>query len=108
MKSEHIVILCTVPNQETADNIADALVGPGLAACVNIVPGLKSVYSWKGEICRDAELLCVIKSRGALFDAIEAAIRSVHPYEVPEIIALPIVAGHGPYVKWIDDVTAQA
>ncbi len=105
MNFEHIIIFCTVPDREAADRVADALVGPGLAACVNIVPGLTSVYTWKGEICRDSELLCVIKSRASLFDAIEAAIRGVHPYEVPEIIAFPIAAGHGPYLKWIDEVT---
>ncbi|HPA73742.1 MAG TPA: divalent-cation tolerance protein CutA [Spirochaetota bacterium] len=105
MSAEHIVIFCTVPDQETADKIADALVVPGLAACVNIVPGLKSVYTWKGAVCRDSELLCVIKSRASLFGKIEAAVRAIHPYEVPEIIALPIVAGHAPYVNWIDEVT---
>ena len=105
MNAEHIVIFCTVPDQDTADRIADTLVGGGLAACVNIVSGLKSIYTWKGAVCRDSELLCVIKSRAALFGKIEAALRGVHPYEVPEIIALPIVAGHAPYVQWINDVT---
>jgi periplasmic divalent cation tolerance protein len=107
MNAEHIVIFCTVPDQETADRIADTLVGGGLAACVNILPGLKSVYTWKGAVCRDSELLCVIKSRASLFGKIEAALRGVHPYEVPEIIALPIVAGHAPYIQWINDVTVK-
>lgn len=105
MSAEHIVIFCTVPDQDTADTIADSLVGGGLAACVNIITGLKSVYTWKGAVCRDSELLCVIKSRAGLFGRIETAIRAVHPYEVPEIIALPIVAGHAPYTRWITDVT---
>lgn len=105
MKSAEIVLLCTVPNEEVANKIAHVLVEGKLAACVNIVLGLVSVYSWKGEICRDNELLCIIKSRDALFEKIEAAIRSVHPYEVPEIIALPIIKGHAPYLSWIHDVT---
>lgn len=105
MRNGEIVILCTVPNEDIASNIAKVLVEEKLAACVNIVPGLLSVYSWKGEICRDRELLCIIKSREELFEKIESAIKRNHPYEVPEIIALPIIKGHAPYLAWIHDVT---
>lgn len=105
MGGGEIVIFCTVPNEEVAGKVAQVLVEGKLAACVNIVPGLVSVYSWKGEICRDNELLCIIKSQEGLFKKIEAAVRSVHPYEVPEIIALPIIKGHAPYLAWIHDVT---
>src|SRR5271157_2992929 len=106
MNPECIVIFCTVPNEETASLIAERLVGDKLAACVNIVPGIKSIYTWKGQVCRDSELLCVIKSRASLFADIEKAIREVHPYEVPEIISLPIGEGHGAYMRWIVDSTA--
>lgn len=105
MEHSEIVLFCTVPNEEVASKVAHVLVEGKLAACVNIIPGIVSVYSWKGEICRDNELLCVIKSQGRLFEKIEAAIRNVHPYEVPEIIALPIIQGHAPYLNWIHDVT---
>ncbi len=105
MNTEYIVLFCTVPGREVANAVADTLVGRGLAACVNIIPGLLSVYTWKGEICRDEEMLCVIKSRASLFSSIEGAIREVHPYEVPEIISLPILQGHASYLRWIEDVT---
>jgi periplasmic divalent cation tolerance protein len=102
---DEIVILCTVPNADVGEVVARVLVENKLAACVNIIPGLVSVYTWKGDVCRDSELLCVIKSRRDLFERIESAIKRVHPYEVPEIIALPIVMGHAPYLSWIHDVT---
>ena len=105
MSTEYVVIFCTVPGREVADTLADTLVGRGLAACVNIIPGLLSVYTWKGDICRDEEMLCVIKSRASLFRSIEEAIREVHPYETPEIISLPILEGHAPYLRWIEEVT---
>ncbi len=105
MPSNEIVILCTVPNQETAGKVAQTLVEGKLAACVNIISGIVSVYHWKAELCRDNEFLCIIKSKESNFSKIEAAIRSIHPYEVPEVIALPIIQGHAPYLAWIHDVT---
>ncbi|MCX7679339.1 MAG: divalent-cation tolerance protein CutA [Spirochaetes bacterium] len=105
MQTNEIVILCTVPNEVVAENIARMLVENKIAACVNIVPNLVSIYSWKGQVCRDSELLCIIKSKAELFEKIETAIKSVHPYEIPEIIALPIIKGHAPYISWIYDVT---
>ncbi|MBP7734951.1 MAG: divalent-cation tolerance protein CutA [Spirochaetes bacterium] len=86
--------------------IAGDLVSGGYAACVNIVPGLTSVYRWKGDICKDNELLLVIKSRGSLFDAISSRIKAMHPYEVPEIICYDITGGSEPYIQWLIDSTA--
>jgi periplasmic divalent cation tolerance protein len=102
--SEHQAVLMTAPSAEVAATIARAVVGEGLAACVNIVPGVRSIYRWQGEVCDDAEVLCVIKTRAERFEALRARIAALHPYEVPEIIALPIAAGSAPYLAWIDSL----
>jgi periplasmic divalent cation tolerance protein len=101
---EHLVVLMTAPSAEVAAEIARPLVGEGLAACVNVVPGVRSIYRWNGEVCDDAEVLCVIKTRAERFEALRARILALHPYEVAEVIALPIVAGNEPYLAWIDSV----
>lgn len=102
---EFCVILCTVPNKDVALDIANNLVSNKLAACVNIVPGLTSVYTWKGEICNDQELLCIIKTKKTLYLEVEETIKKLHPYEVAEIIALPISSGSADYLQWIENVT---
>lgn len=100
---DHQLLLCTCPDDETADTIAAALVARRLAACVNIVPGLRSVYVWRDEVQRDAERLLIIKSRSDRYAALERTITEMHPYELPEIIAVPIKTGLAPYLAWIDD-----
>src|SRR4030042_1669459 len=105
MSDSHIVIYSTVPNQEVGMNIAEDLVAGRYAACVNVLPGITSVYRWKGDICRDNEFLLIIKSRNTLFDEIRDRIRLLHPYEVPEIISLSISHGSDPYLQWISDNT---
>ena len=102
---KHIIVFCTCPDRESGKAIADALVGEKLAACVNILPGIESIYTWKGEICRDAEILLIIKTRAELFPELKDRIISLHSYEVPEIIALPILQGSPEYLKWIDETT---
>jgi periplasmic divalent cation tolerance protein len=102
--AEHQAVLMTAPSAEVAANIARALVGEGLAACVNIVPGVRSIYCWKGDVCDDSEVLCVIKTCAERFEALRARIVALHPYEVAEIIALPITAGSAPYLAWIDSL----
>ncbi len=99
--SDALVVLVTVPNAETADKLGEALVGERLAACVNVVGGVRSVYRWQGAVERDAELLCVCKTTRAAFERLRARIVELHPYEVPEVIALPIAAGNAPYLAWI-------
>lgn len=107
MSREQIVVLCTTPDRETADRIARVLVEEKLAACVNIVPGLTSVYEWKGRIETDAELLLVIKTRTGRSEELEARVRGLHPDEVPEIIELPVTGGSKPYLDWmIEETTA--
>ncbi len=103
--AEHLIALCTVPDRKTAERIAERLVGQRLAACVNILPGLTSVYRWQGEVQRDNELLLVIKTQRACFNALEAAVHRLHPYELPEIVAVPIVTGSRRYLAWITENT---
>lgn len=87
---------------DTAQSLVASLLEQRLAACVNIIPGVQSHYEWKGELCCDGEVLLYIKTRRERFAAVEAAIRRLHPYELPEIIAVPITMGLAPYLSWID------
>lgn len=99
------VVLVTAPDARTAAGLARSLVDARLAACVNLVPGIRSIYRWEGKMCDDAEVLCIVKTRHALLDALVACIREEHPYTVPEIIALPLVAGSAPYLAWLAAAT---
>jgi periplasmic divalent cation tolerance protein len=99
------VVLCTVPDPETGAKLARALVAEKLAACVNIVPGLRSIYSWKGEIQEDPEALLVIKARRERFGDLSSRIGDLHPYDVPEIVALAPEDCHAAYLSWVLDVT---
>lgn len=103
----YIVALVTVPSEEVGTAVAQALLDRRLVACVNIVPAVNSLYVWEGELCSDDELLLIIKSKAALFDELASVVQDVHPYEVPEIIALPIVAGSQDYLDWIEKVTGD-
>jgi periplasmic divalent cation tolerance protein len=98
---ESLLILCTCPDADSAARIARALVEERLAACVNRVPGLASVYRWQGEIHEDSEVLLLIKTRGELFESLRARLVALHPHDVPEVIALDIAAGHAPYLEWL-------
>ena len=100
--SERVVALSTVGTTEDAERIARALVERRLAACVNVVPNVVSVYHWKGEVSRDQELLLVIKTRRERLDALREALVGLHPYELPELVALSVEAGHEPYLAWVD------
>jgi len=99
----YCVVLCTCPNEVSAETIANTLVREKLAACVNIVPGLTSIYQWQGNLEKSQELLLVIKSKSDVFSNVENAILAHHPYELPEIISIPIVNGFSNYLAWIDD-----
>ncbi len=105
MTEQALTVLCTCPDANTAREIADALVGESLAACVNIVPGLTSIYRWRGNIHADAEVLLLIKTRAGRMQELEGRIRALHPYEVPEVIALPVTDGSAPYLDWIQEQT---
>ena len=100
-QSEIRVVLVTAPGEEEALKIARALVEEKLAACANIVKGVRSIYSWKGQVCDDPEVLLIVKTTEQRFGPLKRRIREVHPYEVPEIIALPVLAGGEPYLEWV-------
>jgi periplasmic divalent cation tolerance protein len=99
--SDVLAVLVTVPSPSIAARIATAAVKERLAACVNIVPGVRSVYVWKGKVCDDRELLLVLKTTRGRYPELERRIRALHPYEVPEIVALPVRRGSRAYLKWI-------
>ena len=100
--SGHLVVLSTVAKAEDAERIGRALVEGGLAACVNVLPAVTSIYRWKGKLEREEERLLVIKTRADRFEALREALVALHPYEVPEVLALPVAAGHAPYLEWLD------
>ena len=106
MTDQAILVLITVPSQQAARQIADALLGERLAACVNVLPSIRSFYTWKGARQEDEEVLLLVKTRAALFESrLIPAVQAAHPYELPEIIALPIQMGFEPYLSWIKEET---
>ncbi|XP_057519071.1 protein CutA, chloroplastic [Amaranthus tricolor] len=100
-----IVVYVTVPNKEAGKKLAESIVKERLAACVNRVPGIESVYEWKGEIQTDSEELLIIKTRESLLDTLTEHVKANHEYEVPEVIAMPIVGGNAPYLEWLKNST---
>ena len=98
-----IVVLMTAPNGEEATRLADLLIGAHLAACVQILPEMESVYRWQGKIERQAENLLLAKTTRGKFDELEREVRALHSYDTPEIIAVPIVTGSHPYLEWLTD-----
>ncbi|HPS94785.1 MAG TPA: divalent-cation tolerance protein CutA [Deltaproteobacteria bacterium] len=105
-KNGHCIVLCTCPTDDDTDRLAQGLVEARLAACVQIMP-IRSVYTWKGEIHRDEERLLLIKARTALYPLIEDFITRNHPYEVPEIVRVPVEDGLEKYLNWIDSVSRE-
>ena len=99
--SDPIVVLITAPHREEAIRLADMLVGAHLAACVQILPEMESVYRWQGKIERQPEILLIVKTTRARFDELEREVRALHSYDTPEIVALPIIAGLEPYLRWL-------
>ena len=97
-----LVALVTCP-PDRAEALATALVEGRHAACVNVVPQIKSIYRWKGEVQHDAEALLVIKTRADAFDQLKQAVLKLHPYELPEVIAVNVERGHQPYLDWVAD-----
>lgn len=100
-------LLCfsNCPDPATAERIADALVGERLAACVNIVPGLRSIYRWQGEVRHDAETLLLIKTTRTRYPALQARLLALHPYELPELVAVELADGLPAYLRWVADTT---
>ena len=105
MLENHVVVLSTVPDRKSAENIATALVQERLAACINVVPGLTSIYVWKDELRREPECLLIIKSTAGRFEALRQRLCALHPYETPEILALPVSHGDPDYLGWLTETT---
>ena len=101
----YIVVLVTAKDEAQAHKIAEKLVAEKLAACANIVPGIQSIFHWKGKIDRAQEVLLILKSRRRHFPSIVQAVKSLHSYDVPEVIALPIVEGNKDYLNWLTEST---
>jgi periplasmic divalent cation tolerance protein len=98
-----ILVLVTAPSADKAAELARALVEEQLAACGNIIPGLRSIYRWQGQLHDDAEVLLLLKTRAALFERLRARVVELHPYEVPEVLRVDIADGHAPYLAWVRD-----
>ncbi len=103
MLGTYIVVLVMTPSREEAEKIARRLLEEKLAACINIVGDVKSLFWWQGRIDEASEALMIIKTRLDLLEKLIETVRKLHSYTVPEIIALPIIAGHADYLKWIDE-----
>ena len=105
MSEDAIVVFLTAANGEEATRLADMLVGAHLAACVQILPEMESVYRWQGKIERSSEVLLIVKTTRAKFDDLEREVRALHSYDTPEIIAVPVLTGSGPYLEWLIQAT---
>ena len=104
--TDAIVVLCTCPDQTSADLLCEQLLNQRLAACINQLPGITSVYRWQGKVERATEIQLIIKSRQSRFAELQACIQANHPYEVPELLALPVSAGLPAYLDWLNGETA--
>jgi periplasmic divalent cation tolerance protein len=98
----HIQVLTTIDSPEAAGRLAQQLVEANLAACVQVLGPLTSTYRWEGKVETAQEWLCIAKTREDRYGEVEAAIRAAHPYQVPEILAVPVTAGHEAYLRWLD------
>jgi periplasmic divalent cation tolerance protein len=107
MATPVLLCYCTCPDAEVAQRIAEALVEECLAACVNRVPGVASTYRWQGQVTTEREELLLIKTTGARFEALRERLLALHPYELPELIAVPVERGHAAYLDWLRAAVAK-
>ena len=105
MESDFVIVLTTWPADRDADQFAQTLVSERLAACVNVLPQMRSIYTWKGAVESANERQIVIKTTGARVRELEARIKALHPYDVPEFVVLSILDGSHPYLSWLSDST---
>jgi len=103
--SEAIVVLVTCGSEEEAEKIANSLIEERLAACVNMISPVRSIYRWEGKIWDEREWMLIIKTQKKRFEDLEKKVKSLHSYSVPEVIALPVVEGFAPYLKWLEENT---
>ena len=105
IEKDILVLLSTCPDAATAERMARELVAASLVACVNIVPGMRSIYLWNGAVQADEEVLMILKTTAGRLAAVRERLVALHPYDLPEIVALPVVDGHHPYLQWVVDST---
>ena len=106
MKNKYLIVFCSCPDKVVADRLSQVLVEERLAACVSQVSGVSSVYWWEGKVCRDEEVLLLIKTTGQRLANLTARIEALHPYEVPEIVAVPLDGGSERYLAWLGQTVA--
>ncbi|MEJ5376320.1 MAG: divalent-cation tolerance protein CutA [bacterium] len=106
MEKQLRVVLVSMPDEQKAASLARALIEKRLAACVSVLGGVRSFYRWKGELCQDPEVLLLIKTRKDLMEPLMSVVRSLHPYELPEILALDVADGLADYMNWVCQETA--
>jgi periplasmic divalent cation tolerance protein len=107
MPTPHLLILCTAPDRETALKLSRSLLEQRLAACVNLTSPVTSVYHWQGQLEQSEEILLLIKTTREQYEYVETALRAEHPYELPEIIAVPVEHGLGDYLDWVERCTKE-
>ncbi|MFP5264687.1 MAG: divalent-cation tolerance protein CutA [Blastocatellia bacterium] len=105
--SQELIVFVTAPNNEEAARIADSLVSERLAACVNIVGGVESIYRWEGQVARERETLLIIKTVAGRYDELERRVKELHTYTTPEVIAYKIERGSGDYLEWLRESTTR-
>lgn len=105
--SAYVVCLVTIDDIDKAVQMAKTLVNKRLVACVNVMAEIRSIYSWQGRVCDEKEWLMIMKTRRELFPELQAAVKELHPYDVPEIISLPIDQGLPEYLRWVDESTSS-
>ena len=103
-----LVVFCTCPDEASAARIAHALVEERLAACVNRLPGVRSTYRWKDVVHEDSEVLLVVKTAEGRFEALRERVMALHPYELPELVAVKVAAGSAPYLRWVERESGAA
>ncbi len=101
---KHLLIFVTANSKKEGEKIGETLVKEGLAACANLVPGVKSIFKWKGELCKEDEALILIKSNESLFEELKNRVVDLHSYDVPEVIAIPIAYGSADYLRWMEEM----
>jgi periplasmic divalent cation tolerance protein len=102
-----MVALTTAPSAEEGERIGVAVVSEGLAACANVLPGVTSIFRWKGEVERQSEALVIIKTTEGAVESLRARVVELHPYDLPEVIVLPLAGGHDPYLEWVRAEVAE-
>ena len=105
MTTEYIIVFITAPNEKEAACIGQTIVGERLAACVNIIPSVRSIYRWQGSVEDEQEVLMIAKTRKSLFERLQKRIKELHSYSVPEIIGLPLIEGSKEYLDWLGQET---